>query len=62
MSLEEYTEVVDMLAFMNANQTIMNIRLHGSIAKNTLREWVSICSMSYAACGHLHLVCFGACG
>jgi hypothetical protein len=61
MSLEENTEVVDMLAFTNTDQTIMNIRLHGSVIKDTLRERVSTSGVSHTACRDLHLACFVVC-
>jgi hypothetical protein len=62
MLLEEYTEVVDVPAFMNTNQAVMDVRLNCGISKDTLRERVPICGVNYTARGDLHLASLAASG
>ena len=60
MSLEEYSEMVSMLALANTDQAVVDIRLHGTVTDDTLGERVSIAAMSHTACRDLHLVRFAA--
>ena len=60
MSLEEYSEIVSVLALANTDQAIVDIRLHGAVIDDTLGERVSIAAMSHAARRDLHLVWLAA--
>jgi hypothetical protein len=60
MPFEKNTEVVGMLAFVNANQTVMDVGLHGGIIEDTLRKRVSIGGLCDTGCWYLHLACSGA--
>ena len=56
MALEEYAKLIGVFTFVNANQAIMNIRLNSGIIEDALRDRVSVCGVSRAACWDFHLV------
>jgi hypothetical protein len=62
MPLEEYAKVVNILALVNTDQAVMDIRLHSSVIEDTLRERIPNSAMRHTARRDLHLKCLGAHG
>jgi hypothetical protein len=60
---EEYTELVDMAAFLDEDQAVMDVWLQASVIEDTLGEWISLgCLAEHACtmCWDLYLVRFVA--
>ena len=62
VALEEYAEVVDMPALVNAKQAIVDVGLNCRIFEDTLRERVPISGVSYTTRRDLHLASLAASG
>jgi hypothetical protein len=60
MPFEKNMKVVDMSAFMDTNQTVMDVGLHGGIIKDALRKRVSMGGLHDTTSWHLHLTWTGA--